>query len=461
MFDVYVEGATGTSLGAVRELANAMAARYGVAAADVHARLTRGRFRVKADVDRATAEIYLRDLESIGARVRIERATGARGAGTSGGAGAGGGAEPTPRAMRSSLPLPDLQSARSSLPAPDLQSARSSLPPPVGARTTRSPLPPQSERRTTRSSLPPQPEARGSASVLPPQPEARPAGSVLPPQPEARPATSSLPPPIGAQPASPPIATTLGALDRSGLLSLATLDDEPATPSPSDGLMPASMGPAAPRPPQPARSRLEPIDPFAPPEAAVAEQLLDLADDDVAYRRSTTPAAPDASAARRREPPLPPDLEPRRASVSKSPDAARLPAVDIAAGGAPSTGAAAWGSAAPQPKGGVRVAAPASSRMRFAAGLAIAIVLGYVPADLVAAWRERVELGAIDEKVAAAQSVADAPDSYAALDAFRAEQLDAKRSARRTIAVIAFAVWVAAGGALVYGWSRLPWQRPD
>jgi hypothetical protein len=238
-------------------------------------------------------------------------------------------------------------------------------------------------------------------------------------------------------------------------------------------MMPASMGPAAPRPTQPARSRLEPIDPFAPPEAGVAEPLLDLADDDVAHRarkRASTPpgvadappAPADASAPRRREPPLPPDLAARRASVSKSPDAERLPAIELAAGGASSTGAAAWASSvAPHPSGGVRAAAPASPRVRFAAGLALAIVLGYVPADLVAAWRERVEFGAIDEKVAAAQSVADAPDSYAALDAFRAEQLDAKRSARRAIAVIAFAVWAAAGGALVYGWSRLPWQRPE
>ena len=98
MFDVYVEGATGTSLGAVRELAHAMAARYGVQAADVHARLTRGRFRVKADVDRATAEIYLRDLESIGARVRIEPAASARGASA--------GSDAASRSLRPSLPPP-------------------------------------------------------------------------------------------------------------------------------------------------------------------------------------------------------------------------------------------------------------------------------------------------------------------------------------------------------------------
>ena len=74
MFDVYVDGATGTSREAVRELAGAMAARYGLPAAELEARLTRGRFRVKSAVDRGTAEAYLRDLAAIGARVRIEPA---------------------------------------------------------------------------------------------------------------------------------------------------------------------------------------------------------------------------------------------------------------------------------------------------------------------------------------------------------------------------------------------------
>src|SRR5262249_39653470 len=102
-----------------------------------------------------------------------------------------------------------------------------------------------------------------------------------------------------------------------------------------------------------------------------------------------------------------------------------------------------------------------SPRVRFVAGVAIAIVLGFVPAHLVAAWRERAEFAAIDDKVEAAQSAADTPETYAALDALRAEQLDAKRSARRNIEMLSLVIWAIAGGALGYGWFRMPWRRLD
>ncbi|HEX3760264.1 MAG TPA: hypothetical protein VHW23_16220, partial [Kofleriaceae bacterium] len=108
MFDVYVDGATGTLRDSVRELASAMGARYGLPAAELESRLTRGRFRVKAGVDRATAEAYLRDLSAIGARVRIEPA----------------GAPASDRATHSSAPPAEAALTRSRLPPPP----RSSVP---------------------------------------------------------------------------------------------------------------------------------------------------------------------------------------------------------------------------------------------------------------------------------------------------------------------------------------------
>jgi hypothetical protein len=156
VFDVYVDGATGTSREAVRELAGAMAARYRLPAVDLEARLTRGRFRVKAGVDRATAETYLRDLAAIGARVRIEPA------GESAADAPGRPPPPESRPARSSSPLQ---------PGPDTTHA--SLPPPAGSRATHSSLPPQPEPRPARSSLPPQPEPRPAQSSLPPQPGSR------------------------------------------------------------------------------------------------------------------------------------------------------------------------------------------------------------------------------------------------------------------------------------------------
>ncbi|HEY0477309.1 MAG TPA: hypothetical protein VGD37_07275, partial [Kofleriaceae bacterium] len=186
MFHVYVDGVTSSSPDAVRELANAMATRYGIPEAELHARLSRGRFRVKADVDRATAEVYVRDLEAIGARVRIEPAgaTSEPAAGTA------------RTAMRSSLPpQPGSRPATSSLPPqPGSRPATTSLPPQPGSRPATTLLPPQPGSRPAMSSLPPQPGSRPATTSLPPQPGSRPATSSLPPQPGSRPATSSLPP---------------------------------------------------------------------------------------------------------------------------------------------------------------------------------------------------------------------------------------------------------------------------
>ena len=72
VFHVYVEGPTGNGVAAVRALADAMARRYGLSAQDLISRFARGRFRVKSNIDRRTADTYARDLEAIGARVKVE-----------------------------------------------------------------------------------------------------------------------------------------------------------------------------------------------------------------------------------------------------------------------------------------------------------------------------------------------------------------------------------------------------
>jgi hypothetical protein len=310
----------------------------------------------------------------------------------------------------------------------------------------------------------------------------------------------------GAAAATGPIAT-LGALDRSGALSLATLDDELAPVPSTDGTLPASMGPAALRPARPARSRNEPVDPFAPPELAADEPLLVLADEDVAHRArkqaSTLPAMA-AEPARLAAPSSPPAGSQRAAplmfpggTVAATPSSVRgadpalrappgLPAglPQSPAPASPGAPAGAPQSLAPAPSAprtpldprrildalpsalGIaarrlgselmaRIPMLTSARVRLVAGVALAIALGFVPAHLVAGMRERSAFAAIDAKVAAVQSTADTPDSYAALDAFRAEQLDAKYSARRSVAVTSLLVWAAVGAALAYGWFSL------
>jgi hypothetical protein len=72
VFHVYVDSVTGMAPDATRALSEAMSAYYGVPAADLYVQLTRGPLRVRANVDRSTAETYAHDLAVIGARVRIE-----------------------------------------------------------------------------------------------------------------------------------------------------------------------------------------------------------------------------------------------------------------------------------------------------------------------------------------------------------------------------------------------------
>ncbi|HET7501808.1 MAG TPA: hypothetical protein VFK02_12415 [Kofleriaceae bacterium] len=90
----------------------------------------------------------------------------------------------------------------------------------------------------------------------------------------------------------------------------------------------------------------------------------------------------------------------------------------------------------------------------------LSVVLGFIPADIVATLREHSALRAIDARVIAAQDAADSPEGYAALDALRAEQLALKRSKRRMIALTSLVVWAAAAGAVGYVWFwRIRWER--
>jgi hypothetical protein len=71
-FNVFIDGARAAGPGAKTQLARAIAARYGIAAADLEQRFAQGRFRVKGNVDRATADSYVADLSSLGAVCSIE-----------------------------------------------------------------------------------------------------------------------------------------------------------------------------------------------------------------------------------------------------------------------------------------------------------------------------------------------------------------------------------------------------
>jgi hypothetical protein len=342
-FHVVIERPRDSGPGAAASLAAAMEQRYGIPAAQLGPRLAAGRLRVKSNVDRATADAFAKDLESIGAVCAIlDAATG----------------EPVPVAK---------PAAKAPLAAPP------------------------------------------SAAPL------RPSGSF----------SSGL-----AAASSSPAQQDLGALN-SGEFALSTLDgaDEPSASGsgsrlPAEqGFMPASFGPAAPVEPEAAVA--PPLDPFAPPDAE-SEPLLHLDVDPATVRR------------------------PGKVSALPVPNAAPAPARR----GTPAPDAAAPEEPAP-PRGPAGLAGVvADRRVRLAAGVALAILIGFVPAHLVAAVREESAYAQVDKEIQARYKSVLTESDWDALDAMLARQIERKKDQRRSIALASFLIWGLVGGGVAFVWFR-------
>jgi hypothetical protein len=266
-------------------------------------------------------------------------------------------------------------------------------------------------------------------------------------------------------------ATNLGALSDGDIpLSLASLDGEPEAMPPPGAQFAAPADAAPPRPlPRPESSSKAPplhpggvpravqptvaaataptaapivpvakreplIDMFAPPEAQEAALVMDLAPEDPelrARKRATAPPGDGSSGAA------------RFARTSTSP--------------IPPTPTAVMSRRA---RGRLGILSEESSR--FVIGVFVAVVLGFVPAHVISGMRERTAFAAIDSKVKAVQGSVDTVEEYQALDTMRAEQLDKKRSDRRSIAIGGLVMWALVGAGIAYVWfRRLPWDDWD
>lgn len=386
MFHVFVEGAADGTPAGVARLADAIAKHYGLPAADLLARLQKGRFRVKANADRTTADQYRRDLERLGARCVVEEAT------------------PANSQRSTPLPFPAVRPAT----------------PPAGTPAVRPATPPA-----------------GTAAVRPATP---PAGT---PQYQSG---------LSAAFSGDTPAASLGALEGDGAaFSVASLDgaDEAAPAAaasfaPPGESMSASIGPPPEKPKakdkaaKAEKPKDVPLDLFAPPDAQGDEFKVDLAADEAPLRRSepALPApAPEAPPTRTSQPAMP------AATARKS-----QPSLDAAA--------------EPVVARSSKLGPLADPRTRFAAGVLLAILIGFVPAHLVASMREHSTYKEIDDKVIAAQQLADTPEAYAMLDKMRADQLAKKQGEQRNAAIIAFAIWGLVGGAIAFGWfKKIPWAE--
>ncbi|CAN5922673.1 hypothetical protein BH11MYX3_BH11MYX3_19290 [soil metagenome] len=452
LFHVYVE-APDPSPESIERLAETIGTKYGVPVAELAKRLTAGRFRVKANVDRVTADAYGKALAASGAVVKIEDALPTQPVPVI--------TPPTgPRPSSSTLPPATAErSAGYSMQPAKERAASASLPP--ATRPATASLPPVNAERPASSSLPPAtrpasaslPPTNADRSGLPRQstPPPRASTSSLPPANTSRTSSASLPAASGSAKTGPVVATGLSAaytesavtdLGALGGDSLAMVslegDDHPRSASESDMFAPmpevapsvARTASNATKPPRPARPKDEPMDLFAPPDAAEdAAFKVEIAADDAAHRArkmSTPPAGVPATP--------PPVVTPQLKKKHPTPVAGHQVVV------------------APD--------AQETPRWRFAAGVMLSILLGFLPAHLIASSRERSAFQRIDAQVIATQDQADTAEMYATLDQFRDAQRAVKQSEKRNIALLSMLIWGIAAGGLAYVWfRRVPWDR--
>jgi hypothetical protein len=194
-----------------------------------------------------------------------------------------------------------------------------------------------------------------------------------------------------------------------------------------------SFAPPAQAAAKPAKPKEAPVDLFAPPDAEEAKFKVELAADEIEHRQAKAAAA--AATAPAGTPVAPPVTTPQLSARKKL---------------------------TPMPGVPVTVAADAQEtpRARFAAGVIIAIIVGFVPAHFIAASRETSAFERVDKAVIETQAGALDAESYARLDEFRDKQLAYKEGRKFSIAWQSMLIWAVVGGAFAYAWFyRVPWDK--
>jgi len=183
-------------------------------------------------------------------------------------------------------------------------------------------------------------------------------------------------------------------------------------------------------------------DDFAPPQAGQPD-ALQLAIDIKAAKSAPHPVAVPADAGM---------------DASGPPDGAGPAHIHSAAPGAhPHAGPAA---AAQNPVERVLGTLADSWRARFAAGVFLALLLGFIPVHIISSMRESSAFAEIDRQVAVEHAQVDDQDDWVALDDIRANLLERKRSKRFNIALTGVFLWGLVGGGLAYLWfRRIDWDR--
>jgi hypothetical protein len=408
-YHVFVERAQSATPDAVERLATAIAARYGLSAEQIRARLAIGRLRVKQNVDRQTAAAFVADLETLGAVCSMEEASADHPAGAAPSTGATG-AAPSTGATGAA------------------RQARPARPPPIPsgpARTTPAPTPRPTVLGTGPVASPAQPRSALSESL---------AGAADAP------------------------TQDLGALDHleelrtsTGQVRLAAIDGSEAS-GPMAKPTPARAGPGA----------GSPHDPFAPPDAAEEARPLEVDEAALSGRRDQRLNEAELAGL----PPLDESLLRAIEDGSSFGAPALSPTAQdrVVPPPLPTAGVAGLRMRALSVLGQrLHAALARDARLRLAAGVLCAILGGFIPArvfwqvrvgsaqaDLNSAMQTHHREGEVDEHIWD-QLVAVGRAEH---DRLRARLFNSK--------ITALLLWAACGGGLGFAWFRkIPWAAVD
>lgn len=191
---------------------------------------------------------------------------------------------------------------------------------------------------------------------------------------------------------------------------------------------PVSAPPPIPRAPADPFAPPTVADPFAPPEMTrEAEAMLEVGDKPVA------------------------------AGTRAAPTSGPLPTISTYRG-APAAGSSTLHKDSFVPR--MRALMSESPRHRFAAGVAVAFLIGLVPAQVFASWRNASAYDEIRRDLEGEYARADTPETWATLESARDDAHALVAARRQRVAVGAFLVWLLVASGIAFVWFRLvDWDR--
>jgi hypothetical protein len=102
-----------------------------------------------------------------------------------------------------------------------------------------------------------------------------------------------------------------------------------------------------------------------------------------------------------------------------------------------------------------------SSRARFAAGLAVAFLLGLAPAQLFAWSRADSAYADIEADLQRDYRAADTPERWAQLSETRADAVSVARSRQQRLLVSSYLLWLGTAAAVAFVWFRFIARAPE